>query len=154
MAAWYKRTLGSEHEESAVQLLLGRRSLRHELHYVSRLQGNIRSGHQLFGVNSVRDAVVQDDYLAGVFSAVIISGEHGLGQGQTFRPQDDPVPDLAIDRDAGALTLSLSLLHSHHRLLLPGHKGGSRPRVGLALGHTAPKRDRQEQRDARAHKEP
>src|ERR1035441_7647448 len=132
MAAWYKRTLGAEHEESAGRLLPGRRSLRHELHDVPRLQGNVRAGQQLFGVNAVRDAVMQDDDLARVFGTVVIGGEHGLGEGQTFRPQDDPVPDLAVDRDARTLTLSLSLLHPHHRLLLPGHKGGSRPRVGLA----------------------
>src|ERR1035437_4655338 len=114
MAPWYKQTPLAKHEESRARLLFERRGLRHELHDVPRLQGNVHTAQQLFGINVGRDAVMHDEELARVLGTAIISREHGLGQSQPLGPGDNMVPDLAIDGDTGPL----SLLHSRHGLLL------------------------------------
>src|SRR5664279_2839079 len=89
MAAMYKPSLRAEHEESRVRLVFGRRGLRHELHDVSRLQGNFHPAEQLLGINASRDAVMHEDELARVFGSEILGGDHGLSQRQILRPGDN-----------------------------------------------------------------
>jgi hypothetical protein len=111
------------------------------MHYISRSQGDVLSGKQLSWFDAFPDPVAEDDDLGWVGGAEVIGCHQRFGEGHAFRPRDDVVPDLAIDRNAWSLPLSLHLLHSDHGFLLAGDIGLARLGAGLALGDAACERD-------------
>jgi len=91
--------------QTARRLRVGRGCLGHKLHDVTRLQGDVHPTEQLLRFDQGGSSVAHKVDLAGIRGAMIIGRYQGLGQGQTFRPRNDAIPDLAVDRDARPLGL-------------------------------------------------
>ena len=108
----------------------------HQLHHIPGLQGRVLPGHELLRIQLDCLTIANDENMARVAVAGVDRRQDRLGHRQILRPRDVWITHRSDNRnDSPSGLLKLLLLHSNHRLLLPGKKSGLCVGFRFGLGH-------------------